>query len=84
MRLRWTSSGPQGVPGPQGQQGWAPEPVAAVRPANGWARTTTPATAALTTPVQAWNSLWTDLFDLQRRTWASLAEAAGTRRSTAR
>ena len=44
----------------------------------------TPATAALTTPVQAWALLWTDLFDLQRRTWASLAEAAGTRRSTGR
>jgi hypothetical protein len=72
--------GPQGVAGPQGQQGWAPERVAAARPA----RTTTPATAAVTTPVQAWTSLWTDLFSLQRKTLASLAEAAGTRRSTGR
>ena len=77
-------AGPQGAPGPQGQQGWAPVPVAAGRPAKGWTRSTAPATDALTTPVQAWTSLWTDLFSLQRKTWASVAEAAGTRRSTGR
>ena len=40
--------------------------------------------AASSESAMTWTSLWTDLFSLQRKTWASVAEAAGTRRSTGR
>ena len=71
--------GPQGVPGPQGQQGWAREPVAPVQLANIATRSSSTATAAPANALQAWISLWGDLFTLQRKTWASIAESAGTR-----
>jgi hypothetical protein len=74
------------LPGPQGQQGWAPEPSNQSPQVTGWVKpaTSTPASglesglAMMFIPVQIFTSVFDNMVKLQQKTWANMVGAANS------
>jgi hypothetical protein len=81
--------GPQGIPGPQGQQGWAPERTAPREVATWAEQTTAQATPAMESglammfwPTKLFASTFTNTIKAQQQLWATMAGAARGGRSS--
>jgi hypothetical protein len=72
------------LPGPQGQQGWAPEPESQPHQATEWAKPVTskamsglePGLAMAFIPVHIFASMVDNMVKLQQKTWANMIGAA--------
>jgi hypothetical protein len=74
------------LPGPQRQQGWAPEPGAQPQEITEWVKpaSSKPApglesgVAMMFTPVHIFTSMFDNMIKLQQKTWANMIGAART------
>jgi hypothetical protein len=74
------------LPGPQGQQGWAPEPGGQPQQVTGWVKPASSKTvpglesgvAMMFTPVHIFTSVFDNMIKLQQKTWANMIGAAST------
>ena len=87
-----TARGAQGLPGPQGQQGWAPEPANQPRPVTEWAKPAAASSASdfeagigtMFRPVQVLASAYANAIKAQQQAWAALIGAARSTRESSR